>query len=420
MAKVEKEKIKVVKEKCIGCGACVDACPFDALNMDGPVAVEDISKCTSCGLCMPTCPSDALILLGWKPKPKKAAVAAADSAKKTDDNGLSAYKGVWVYIEQTEGVIAPVSWELMGEGQRLAKDLGVELCGVLLGDKVEELAKDVFAYGADRVYLIDSPLLKYYRTQPYSEAVTSLIQKYKPEIVLSGATTVGRDLAGAIATYIETGLTADCTALDIDPETRLLRQTRPAFGGNIMATILCKTRRPQMSTVRPRVMLMPAKDPSRTGEIVRETTQLEEKDMLTQVVELIREGGRSVHLDRADIIVSGGRGLGEARNFEYIRELAAVLGGTVGASRAAVEAGWIPQVHQVGQTGTTVRSKLYIAVGISGAIQHLVGMQTSDIIIAINKDPEAPIFKVANYGLVGDFKVIIPALIEEFKNRLGK
>ncbi len=420
MAKVEKEKIQVVKEKCIGCGACVDACPFDALNMDGPVAVEDISKCTSCGLCMPTCPSDALILPGWKPKPKKAAAPAADSAKKADDSGLSAYKGVWVYIEQTEGVIAQVSWELMGEGQRLAKDLGVELCGVLLGDKVEELAKDVFAYGADRVYLIDSPVLKHYRTQPYSAAVTSLIQKYKPEIVLSGATTVGRDLAGAIATYLETGLTADCTALDIDPETRLLRQTRPAFGGNIMATILCKTRKPQMSTVRPRVMQMGIKDPSRTGEIVRETIQLEEKDMLTQVVELIKEGGKSVHLDRAEIIVSGGRGLGEAKNFEYIRELAAVLGGTVGASRAAVEAGWIPQVHQVGQTGTTVRSKLYIAVGISGAIQHLVGMQTSDIIIAINKDPEAPIFKVANYGLVGDFRVIVPALIEEFKNRLGK
>lgn len=420
MAKVEKEKIKVVKEKCIGCGACVDACPFDALNMDGPVAVEDVSKCTSCGLCMPTCPSDALILPGWKPKPKKTAVPSAGSAKKADDSGLSEYKGVWVYIEQSEGVIAPVSWELMGEGQRLAKDLGVELCGVLLGDKVEELAKEVFAYGADRVYLIDAPLLKHYRTQPYSEAVTSLIQKYKPEIVLSGATTVGRDLAGAIATYIGTGLTADCTALDIDPETRLLRQTRPAFGGNIMATILCKTRRPQMSTVRPRVMLMPAKDPSRNGEIIRETIQLEEKDMLTQVVELIKEGGRSVHLDRADIIVSGGRGLGEARNFEYVRELAAVLGGTVGASRAAVEAGWIPQVHQVGQTGTTVRSKLYIAVGISGAIQHLVGMQTSDIIIAINKDPEAPIFKVATHGIVGDFKVIIPALIEEFKQRLGK
>lgn len=417
MAKVEKEKIKVVPEKCVGCGACVDACPFDALSMNGPVAVEDISKCTSCGLCMPTCPSDALILPGWKPKPKKAATEVKLAAGADANSG---YKGVWVFIEQTEGHIAPVSWELMGEAQRLSKDLGVELCGVLLGDGVEPVANDVFGYGASKVYLIDAPVLKFYRTQPYSAAVTELVKKYKPEIVLFGATTVGRDLAGAIATYLETGLTADCTGLDIDPETRLLRQTRPAFGGNIMATILCKSRRPQMSTVRPRVFSMPAKDPSRTGEIVRETIRMEEKDMLTTVVELIKGSGKSVYLDRAEIIVSGGRGLGEAKNFEYIRELAGVLGGSVGASRAAVEAGWISHEHQVGQTGTTVRPKVYFAVGISGAIQHLVGMQTSDIIVAINKDAEAPIFKVATYGLVGDFKEIVPLLVEEFKKRLGK
>lgn len=417
MAKVEKEKIKVVPEKCVGCGACVDACPFDALSMEGPVAVEDISKCTSCGLCMPTCPSDALILPGWRPKPKKAAML---SAKAEQVEGISEYKGIWVFIEQTEGHVAPVSWELMGEARRLAKDLGVELCGVLLGENVEGLANDVFAYGASKVYLIDAPILKFYRTQPYSAAVTDLIKKYKPEIVLFGATTVGRDLAGAIATYIGTGLTADCTALDIDPVTRLLRQTRPAFGGNIMATILCKTRRPQMSTVRPRVFSMPSRDTSKTGEIVRGTIQMEEKDMLTKVVELIKGAGKSVYLDRAEIIVSGGRGLGEAKNFEYVRELAKVLGGTVGASRAAVEAGWISHEHQVGQTGTTVRPKVYFAVGISGAIQHLVGMQTSDIIVAINKDAEAPIFKVATYGVVGDFKVIVPLLVEEFKKRLGK
>lgn len=417
MAKVEKEKIKVVPEKCVGCGACVDACPFDALSMEGPVAVEDISKCTSCGLCMPTCPSDALILPGWRPKPKKAAML---SAKAEQVEGISEYKGIWVFIEQTEGHVAPVSWELMGEARRLAKDLGVELCGVLLGENVEGLANDVFAYGASKVYLIDAPILKFYRTQPYSAAVTDLIKKYRPEIVLFGATSVGRDLAGAIATYIGTGLTADCTALDIDPVTRLLRQTRPAFGGNIMATILCKTRRPQMSTVRPRVFSMPTKDSSRTGEIIRETTSMEEKDMFTKVVELIKGAGKSVCLDRAEIIVSGGRGLGEAKNFEYVRELAKVLGGTVGASRGAVEAGWISHEHQVGQTGTTVRPKVYFAVGISGAIQHLVGMQTSDIIVAINKDAEAPIFKVATYGVVGDFKEIVPLLVEEFKKRLGK
>lgn len=418
MSKVEKEKIKVVKEKCIGCGACITECPFDALTMDGSIVVEDIARCKSCGLCIPACPSDALILPGYKPRPKKT--ASSEPVKEAGGGELSAYKGVWIFIEQTDGIASPVSWELIGEGRRLANDLGVELCGVLLGDGVNELAKEVFAYGADRVYLIDSPLLKYYRTQPYSSAITSLIQKYKPEIMLSGATTIGRDLAGAIATQIETGLTADCTGLDIDTETRLLKQTRPAFGGNIMATILCKTRRPQMATVRPRVMKMPVKNPSRTGEIIRETIQLEEKDMLTHVVDILKEGGKSIYLDRAEVIVSGGRGLGEAKNFDILRELASLLGGTVGASRAAVEAGWIPQTHQVGQTGTTVRPKIYFAVGISGAIQHLVGMQTSDLIIAVNKDAEAPIFKVATYGIAGDFKEIIPALISEFKIRLNK
>lgn len=416
MAKVEKEKIKVVPEKCIGCGACVDACPFDALGMDGHVAVEDVSKCTGCGLCMSTCPSDALILPGWKPRPKKA-----EAAKTASASGIvSAHNGVWVFIEQTEGHVAPVSWELMGEARRLSKDLGADLCGILLGDNVADTAKDVFAYGAAKVYLIDAPLLKFYRTQPYASAVTDLINKYKPEIVLFGATTVGRDLAGAIATDVQTGLTADCTGLDIDPESKLLRQTRPAFGGNIMATILCKTRRPQMATVRPRVFATPPKGASQTGEIIREAVHLEEKDMLARVVEIIKDGGKSVYLDKAEIIVSGGRGLGEAKNFQYVRDLAKALGGTVGASRAAVEAGWISHEHQVGQTGTTVRPKIYFAVGISGAIQHLVGMQTSDIIVAINKDKEAPIFKVATYGLVGDFKVIVPLLVEEFKKRLCK
>ncbi|HLF86592.1 MAG TPA: FAD-binding protein, partial [Nitrospiria bacterium] len=378
--------------------------------------VAYVLKCISCGLCIPVCPSDALVLPGWKPRPKKALAVSEDTVISV----YSEYKGVWVFIEQNEGIAASVSWELMGQAARLASDLGVELCGVLLGDNVEELAKDVFAYGASRVYLIDAPTLKYYRTQPYSMIITDLVKKYKPEIFLFGATTIGRDLAGAIATSLETGLTADCTALDIDPESRLLRQTRPAFGGNIMATILCKTRRPQMSTVRPKVFAMPLVDESRTGEIIREAVHLEEKDMFTRVVEIIRGEGKKVYLDRAEIIISGGRGLGEAKNFGLLRELASLLHGTVGASRAAVEAGWIAHEHQVGQTGTTVRPRIYFAIGISGAIQHLVGMQTSDIIVAINKDPEAPIFKVASCGIVGDFKVIVPMMIEELKQRLGK
>ncbi len=416
MAKTEKEKIIVVKEKCIGCGACIDACKFDALEMEGDTVISYQLKCISCGLCIPVCPSDALVLPGWKPRPKKAAVMSEDTVISV----YSEYKGVWVFIEQNEGIAASVSWELMGQAARLASDLGADLCGVLLGDNVEELARDVIAYGASRVYLADAPVLKYYRTQPYSIVITDFVKKYKPEIVLFGATTIGRDLAGAVATNLETGLTADCTALDIDPESRLLMQTRPAFGGNIMATILCKTRRPQMSTVRPKVFAMPLVDETRTGEIIREAVHLEEKDMFTKVVELIRGVGKKVYLDRAEIIISGGRGLGEAKNFGLLRDLASLLHGTVGASRAAVEAGWISHDHQVGQTGTTVRPRIYFAIGISGAIQHLVGMQTSDIIVAINKDPEAPIFKVASSGIVGDFKVIVPMMIEELRQRLGK
>lgn len=332
---------------------------------------------------------------------------------------LSAYKGVWVFLEQVGGEAAPVSWELLGVGRKLAQDLGVELGGALLGYGVEHLAQEAFAHGADIVYLMDDPILKNYRTDPYARGMINLIRKHRPEIVLMGATTLGRDLSGVVATELETGLTADCTMLEIDPEKKLLKQTRPAFGGNIMATILTKDRRPQMATVRPRVMPMPARTSGRTGRLVKEELGIQEEDVLTKVLELVKEPGKAVYLDKAEIIVSGGRGLGEKANFALIEELAQALGGTVGASRAAVEAGWISADHQVGQTGTTVRPKIYFAIGISGAIQHLVGMQTSDVIVAINKDPDAAIFKVATYGIVGDLMKIVPALTREFKKRLG-
>ena len=237
--------------------------------------------------------------------------------------------------------------------------------------------------------------------------------------MIFGATTQGRDFAGNVATTLYTGLTADCTGLDIDPETKLLRQTRPAFGGNIMATILCPRTRPQMSTVRPKVMPMPERDDSRQGEIIRESLGMSEDEVRTKIIDFI-ESEQKVNLTEADIIVSGGRGLGKPENFKLIRELADVLGAAVGASRATVDAGWIPYEHQVGQTGKTVRPKIYIACGISGAIQHLAGMKTSDVIVAINKDPDAPIFKVATYGIVGDLFQVVPALTEEFRKRLGK
>jgi electron transfer flavoprotein alpha subunit len=335
----------------------------------------------------------------------------------TIDTG--AYKDVWVFIEHEHGKVANVSFELLGEGRKLADVLGCKLCGMIFGEKVDDFIKEAMAYGVEKVYVTESPVLKQYRADPYACAAVNLIRKYKPEIVLFGATTQGRDFAGTVATTLETGLTADCTGLDIDSETKYLRQTRPAFGGNIMATILdYPNYRPQMSTVRPKVFAMPPRDDSRKGEVIREPLPMKEEQVRTKVLEFIK-GTEAVNLVDAEIIVSGGRGLGSGENFKVIRELAGVLGAAVGASRATVDAGWISYEHQVGQTGRTVRPKIYIACGISGAIQHQAGMKTSDIIVAINKDPEAPIFKVATYGIVGDLFTVVPMLAQEFKKRLG-
>jgi electron transfer flavoprotein alpha subunit len=336
-----------------------------------------------------------------------------------NEHDLAAYKGVWVFIEQVGGEVAPVSWELLGKGRELADDLGTGLAGLLLGYHVRARAGEIFHYGADKVYLMDDPVLEHYRTPPYAHGLVGLAQKYKPEIILLGATSLGRDLAGAVATRLGTGLTADCTVLEIDRETRLLKQTRPAWGGNIMATILCKKHRPQMASVRPRVMDMPEPAPARAGEIVEEKLGLKEEDVPQKFVEFIREPGQAVYLDKAEVILAGGRGLGCMENFDRLETLAGLLGGMVGASRACVEAGWVGYERQIGQTGQTVRPRLYIALGISGAIQHLVGMQTSDFIVAVNKDPDAPIFKVADYGIVGDVNEILPMLIDEFKSRPG-
>ncbi len=389
-------------ETCIGCGACVAACPFGALRMENDKAVVD-DKCTACGACLEVCPVEALSL----PERGKAA------------EDISAYKGVWVWVEQFRGEACSISWEMMGQGRRIADSLGTTLTACVLGHKVEGIAQQAIYYGADRVFLVDDPSLGVYRTAPYAKQLTHLVRQYKPEIFLLGASARGRDLAGAVATEVHTGLTADCTGLDIDPETKLLRQTRPAFGGNIMATIICPNYRPQMATVRHRVFEMPEPDSRRQGQIVRVPPVMTEDQIAAKVVDFIVEEGE-VNLADAKIIVSGGRGVRGPEGFKPLRELAEVLGGAVGSSRAAVDAGWIPYAHQVGQTGRTVRPDLYIACGISGAIQHLAGMGTSKIIVAINKDPEAPIFKVANYGIVGDLFQVVPALTEELRKRLRK
>jgi electron transfer flavoprotein alpha subunit/NAD-dependent dihydropyrimidine dehydrogenase PreA subunit len=399
-------KLIIDEKTCSGCESCIPACPFGALSMKDNVAVVD-EKCTFCGACVDVCPVSAITL----EKDEKAATV-----------DTSAYKDVWVFVEHERGKVSSVSFELLGQGRELANAIGCKLCGMLLSDNdgLDGFIKEAFAYGAEKVYVTESPLLKEYRTDPYAAGAVNLIRKYKPEIVLFGATTQGRDFAGTVATTLETGLTADCTGLDIDPESKFLRQTRPAFGGNIMATILdYPNYRPQMATVRPKVFLMPAKDESRKGDVIKESLPITEEQIRTKVLEFIK-GTEAVNLVDAEIIVSGGRGVGNAENFKIIRDLANVLGAAVGASRATVDAGWISYEHQVGQTGRTVRPKIYFACGISGAIQHQAGMRTSDIIVAINKDPDAPIFKVATYGIVGDIFKVLPMLTEELKKRLGR
>jgi electron transfer flavoprotein alpha subunit len=331
----------------------------------------------------------------------------------------SAYRGVLVFIEHRNGVAKSVGWQLLGQGKKLADKLEVDLMALVIGDKVQHLAEEAIAYGADRVYLCDAPELKDYRTYPYSRASMKVIHDVKPEIVLFGATATGRDLAGAIATHLPTGLTADTTELDVEPHpSRLLLASRPAFSEKMMATILCKQYRPQMATARAGVFEALPKDTSRQGEIVVVDFHIDESEVATKVLDFIQDQSK-INIEEAEIIVAGGRGLGGPEPFKMLKELADELGGVVGASRAAVDAGWIKHEHQVGQTGYTVRPKLYFAIGISGAVQHLVGMQNSSLIVAINRDADAPIFKAAHYGIVGDLFQIVPAIIAEVRKRRG-
>ena len=331
----------------------------------------------------------------------------------------SDYRGVLVFVEQRDGVAKNVSWQLLGQGRKLADKLEAPLMAAVLGSDVEHLAAEAIAYGAEKVYLCDAPELAMYRTRPYSRVMLKIIGDVKPEIVLFGATATGRDLAGAIATHLPTGLTADSTELDVEPPpSRLLLASRPAFSEKMMATILCKKYRPQMATARAGVFQALPRDDSRSGEIIRVPCTIKEEEIAAQVLDFIRDTDK-INLEEAEIIVAGGRGLGGPEPFAMLKELADALGGVVGASRAAVDAGWIGHEHQVGQTGSTVRPKLYIAVGISGAVQHTVGMSNSETIVAINKDPNAPIFQYAHYGIVGDLFQIVPALTEEVRRRKG-
>lgn len=394
-------------ERCIGCGACLEACLYGALALEGSIAVVN-ERCTACGACLPVCPVEALSLPSQAATHAEAPISPAEA------------RGVWVWVEQFQGRAASISWEMMGVGRRLADALQVPLTACVFGYSVGSIAREAIAYGADRVFLADDVTLAAYRTAPYAHLLTALAREHRPEILLLGASARGRDLAGAVATHLHTGLTADCTGLDIEETTRRLLQTRPAYGGNIMATIITPNHRPQMATVRHRVFEVPVPDWERHGEIISVTARLlEEEEIVTKVLDFI-PSSEEVNLAEARIIVSGGAGVGGPEGFSVLRDLANVLGAALGASRAAVDAGWIPYAHQVGQTGRTVRPDLYIACGISGAIQHRAGMGTSKVIVAINKDPEAPIFDIATYGIVGDLFEIVPALTAHLRHRLRR
>ena len=386
-----------VSDRCTGCKLCIKHCPFNAVEMKDNKAVI-LENCTLCGSCESACP-----------------VGAIEIKRKENNLNFDNYKGVWVFGEQRNGKLNSVVYELIGEGRKLADKLNQELCVLLLGSQLSDKAKKLIDYSVDKVYLIDDQNLETYNDEYYSTVMTDVIGKYKPSIILLGATAIGRSLGPRVAARIKTGLTADCTGLDIDKETRNLLQTRPAFGGNIMATIVCKNHRPQMATVRPGVMKPASIKSGYQGELINHNFDLSQISLKTEVLEIVKELREGIKINEAEIIVSGGRGLGSADNFKVIEDLAAALGGAVGASRAAVDNGWIAQNHQVGQTGTAVSPRIYIACGISGAVQHMVGMKSSDIIIAINKDPEASIFKYATYGLVGDLFEIIPLMIKQLK-----
>jgi len=336
---------------------------------------------------------------------------------------LKAYKGVWVFIEHDRGAVHPVSWELLGEGRKLADTLGVSLSGVVMGgpdEPLESYAREAYTFGAENCYIVRDTVLKGYRNEPFTKGMTDLVNKYQPEIVLLGATTMGRDLAGSVATTLATGLTADCTELRIDPATRALAATRPTFGGSLLCTIMTLAYRPQMATVRPRVMQMPDADPARSGSIVEDTLGMIETDIVTKLLDFIAdENSNKVNLAYADIIVSGGKGLKTPDNFKLIWDLAKVLGAEVGATRPVVQSGWVDAERQVGQTGKTVRPKLYIAAGISGAIQHRVGMEGADVIVAINTDANAPIFDFAHHGIVGNAMQVLPVLTDTFREHIA-
>jgi electron transfer flavoprotein alpha subunit len=408
-----KEIAQVIEKKCSGCQICLSQCPVDAIDIVDGIAKINAEKCIGCGKCVQVCPTDAILF----EKPLKKPVQADATAKKTD--AIADYKGVAVFIEVRNGAAAEVSWELVGKARELAGKINTQVLGFLVGIDTGNIAKEAIAYGCDVVYTMESPMFQVYVSKVYGTALTQLCNTVKPEIFLIGATPLGRDLSSVVATQLQTGLTADCTGLDITADERLLMMTRPTFGGNIMATILCRKHRPQMSTVRPKVMKMPVKDPARKGEIhpLKYAGFAEIVPRILKTITLDTSG--IVDITHSPVLIVLGKGACDAKSFPMMEELAGLMGGTIACSRPLVEAGLLPYMRQVGQTGKTVAPKLYIGIGVSGAVQHLVGMQGSDKVIAINVDRHAPMVQIADYSIVGDYMKVVPDLIKSLKARIS-
>ena len=395
-------RLIIDEDQCTGCGNCIVSCPYEAMELENDKAIV-LPNCNLCGICVENCPVEAISLERDK-----------SSEKKID---LSQYKGVWVIAEHYKEVVHKVAYQLLGKGRELSNLLDSKLTFIILGANFDEEIKEFSEYGMDEIIYIKSPLLKDYYSDLYVKVISELIEEHKPEIILIGATPTGRDFAPRVAKRLHAGLTADCTGLDINPKTNNLLQTRPTFGGNIMATIRTPFSRPQMATVRPGIFKAPQKIKLKKEVPVKVIDyNFTEEDSVSKIIKVINTSKTPVNLEDAKIIVAGGRGVGSKENFKLIEDLANVLGAELGGSRITIELNWLDPDRQIGQTGVTVSPKLYIACGISGAIQHIVGMENSHIIVAINKDPDAPIFNFAHYGIVGNLHEIIPILIEEIKS----
>jgi electron transfer flavoprotein alpha subunit len=404
-----KEVAEIISKRCSGCQICLGECPVEAIDIVDGIAFINAEKCIGCGKCVKVCPSDAILF----EKVIKKKIEAAP----TKSTGISDYKGVAVYIEVRNGVAAEVSWELLGKAKELAAKLNTQVYGFLLGTNAHSIAQEAISYGCDTVYVIENPMFQVYVSRIYGTALAHLCTKVKPEIFLIGATPLGRDLSSVVATQLQTGLTADCTGLDIASDERLLMMTRPTFGGNIMATILCRNHRPQMSTVRPKVMKMPVKDPSRNGQIqyIDYEGFAEMVPKIIKTINLATMG--QIEIIHSKVLVVLGKGACDSKYFPMLEEFASLLGGTIACSRPLVEAGLLPYARQVGQTGKTVAPKLYIGIGVSGAVQHLVGMQGSEKVIAINADRYAPLAQIADYSIIGDYLKVVPELIKGLKTK---